>query len=131
MVRPKCCRKISVLPNVNYFKPKGIPLHALEEVVMTLDEFEAIRLADFEGLYQEDSANKMNVSRQTFARILDSAHKKIAEVLIKGKSLKIEGGDVEIFNNKNLICEKCKCTLKKLNNISSCPDCDKKIKENL
>jgi len=129
MVRPKCCRKISNLPNVNYFQPRCMPLHLLEELTLTLDEFESIRLADFEGLYQEESANKMNVSRQTFARILNSAHKKIAEALIQGKALKIEGGEVEICNNKEFVCEKCNCKLKKLNDMSNCPNCAKEIKE--
>lgn len=65
---------------------------------MTLDEFEAIKLADFEGLYQEQAAVKMDISRQTFGRIIDSAHRKIADVLIHGKALKIEGGEVRVQN---------------------------------
>ena len=87
------------MPDSNYFKPRGIPVSMLEEVVLTLDEFEAVRLADFECLYQEDGARKMNISRQTFGRIIDSAHKKIADVLINGKALKIEGGEVAIRNS--------------------------------
>jgi len=62
----------------------------LEEVPITIDELEAIRLADFEGLYHEDSAKKMKISRQTFGRILNNAHKKVSECLIKGKALKIK-----------------------------------------
>jgi len=95
MTRPKCCRKIGCGPDATYFKPRGIPTTSLEEVQLTLDEFEAIKLADFERLYQENAANKMNISRQTFGRIIDSAHKKIADALIHGKALKIEGGQVE------------------------------------
>lgn len=98
MTRPKCCRKIACIPDVNYYKPKGIPSSILDEVVLTLDEFEAIKLADFEGLYQEQAAVKMNISRQTFGRIIDSAHRKIADVLIHGKALKIEGGEVRVQN---------------------------------
>jgi predicted DNA-binding protein (UPF0251 family) len=67
----------------------------LEEVNLALDELEAIRLADFEGLYQEDAAEKMNISRQTFGNIINSAHKKIADVLLHAKALKIEGGAIE------------------------------------
>jgi predicted DNA-binding protein (UPF0251 family) len=67
----------------------------LEEVNLTLDELEAVRLADLEGLYQEDAANKMDVSRQTFGNIINSAHKKIADVLLNAKALKIEGGVVK------------------------------------
>jgi uncharacterized protein len=93
MARPKCCRRISSSPGSSYFKPRGIPLTALEEVVLDADEFEAIRLADLEGLYQELAAEKMSVSRQTFGRIIKSAHKKVAEALVRGKALKIEGGE--------------------------------------
>ncbi|MDP2862373.1 MAG: DUF134 domain-containing protein [Desulfobacterales bacterium] len=96
MTRPKCCRKIGCIPDVNYYKPRGIPSSLLEEVVLTLDEFEAIKLADFEGLYQEQAAAKMDISRQTFGRIIDSAHRKIADVLIHGKALKIAGGEVRV-----------------------------------
>jgi len=67
----------------------------LEEVNLTLDELEAVRLADLEGLYQEDAAKKMNISRQTFGNIINSAHKKIADVLLNAKALKIEGGTIE------------------------------------
>ncbi len=67
----------------------------LEEVNLTLDELEAVRLADFDGLYQEDAAKKMNISRQTFGSIIEKAHKKIADVLLNAKALKIEGGTVE------------------------------------
>jgi len=100
MTRPKCCRKIACVPDVNYYKPKGIPSSVLEEVVLTLDEFEAIKLSDFEGLYQKQAAVKMGISRQTFGRIIDSAHRKIADVLIQGKALKIAGGKVRIGNMK-------------------------------
>jgi len=67
----------------------------LEEIKLTLDELEAIRLADFNGLYQEGAAKKMNISRQTFGNIINSAHKKIADVLLHAKALKIEGGNIE------------------------------------
>ena len=66
----------------------------LVEVVVTLDEFEAIRLADLDGLYQEQAAACMNVSRATFSRIVASAHKKLADALVHGKAVRIEGGPV-------------------------------------
>jgi predicted DNA-binding protein (UPF0251 family) len=88
------------MPDKNYFKPRGIPAVDLEEVVLTLDEFETIRLADYENLYQEEAAEKMNISRQTFGRIIEAAHKKIADVLLNGKALKIEGGEVAINEPK-------------------------------
>jgi len=72
------------------FKPCGIPRTELEPVFLTKDEIEAIRLADFENLYQEDAAREMEISRPTFSRILSSARKKIATALIKGKTIEIE-----------------------------------------
>jgi predicted DNA-binding protein (UPF0251 family) len=90
MPRPKKYRCIKCKPDANYFKPRGIPLVDLEEITLTTDEIEAISLADYEGLYQEAAAIKMKISRQTFGRILNAAHRKIAECLIKGKALKIE-----------------------------------------
>jgi predicted DNA-binding protein (UPF0251 family) len=100
MPRPKCRRRICGVPDKNYFKPRGIPAVDLEEVVLNLDEFEAIRLADYEQLYQEEAAAKMNISRQTFGRIIETARKKIADVLINGKALKIEGGEVHLEETK-------------------------------
>jgi len=95
------------MPESNYFKPRGIPLSMLEEVILTVDEFEAIRLADLEGLYQEQAAEKMNVSRPTFGRIIESAHKKVAEALVKGKALKIEGGEFEMASMRKFRCYEC------------------------
>jgi predicted DNA-binding protein (UPF0251 family) len=92
--RPFCCRRIAGKPAASIFKPIGVPVTELDEVVMTLDEFEAIRLADLDGLYQEAAAGQMNVSRPTFSRIVDSARKKIADALVHGKALRIEGGPV-------------------------------------
>ena len=74
----------------NCFKPCGIPRHNLDYEVLTKDEIEAIRLADFEGLYQEDAAKEMEISRPTFSRILNSARKKIANALILGKAIEIQ-----------------------------------------
>ena len=95
MSRPCRCRRIRCIPDKNYFKPRGIPLHSLEEVNLALDELEAVRLADFEGMYQEDAAKKMDISRQTFGNIIKSAHEKIADALLNAKALKIEGGKVK------------------------------------
>jgi len=95
MPRPCRCRRIRCSPDINYFKPRGIPLDMLEEVNLTLDELEAVRLADLEGLYQVDGARKMDISRQTFGNIINSAHRKIADVLLNAKALKIEGGKVK------------------------------------
>jgi uncharacterized protein len=126
MTRPKCCRRIDCMPDVNYFKPKGIPSSSLEEVILTLDEFESIKLADFEEMYQKQAALKMNISRQTFGRIVDSAHKKIADVLIHGKALKIEGGAIKVENPMKFKCRKCNYLFKQPidpGNPMDCPRC--------
>ncbi len=90
MPRKKQSRNICGKPNATYYKPAGIPLKDLEEVALSLDEFESIRLADYEGLYQEDAAKQMNISRQTFGRIIKSAHQKIATALVQGKAIVIQ-----------------------------------------
>jgi predicted DNA-binding protein (UPF0251 family) len=94
MPRPFCRRRIAFLPNATYFKPAGVPLRELEEVALGLDELEALRLADLEGLYQEQGAREMGVSRATFARIVESARRKVADALTSGKALRLEGGPV-------------------------------------
>jgi uncharacterized protein len=81
---------VSCDPKAIYFKPRGIPLVDLQEVSLSLDELEALRLADYEGLYHEEAAAEMKVSRATFGRIISGARRKMAEVLIQGKALKIE-----------------------------------------
>jgi uncharacterized protein len=88
---PRPCKERTVCLDLKaaYFKPRGIPMTALSEVVLEVDEMEAVRLADFEGNYQEDAAKKMGVSRPTFSNIITRAHAKIAECLIKGKALRI------------------------------------------
>jgi predicted DNA-binding protein (UPF0251 family) len=81
---------------VNYFKPAGVPMSDLEEVRLSVEEAEAIRLKDIEGLEQDGCAQKMKVSRSTFARILLSARQKMADALLNGKAVRIEGGNYEM-----------------------------------
>jgi predicted DNA-binding protein (UPF0251 family) len=85
------------MPGITYFKPAGIPLRALEEIYLTVEEAEAIRLKDLEGLEQEEGAEKMNISRPTFQRVLASARQKIAEAILNGKAIRIEGGNFEVL----------------------------------
>ena len=94
MPRPKSPRSIDSFPDRTWFKPAGIPLRKLSEVVLELDELEALRLADLEGFYHENAAQKMDVSRQTFGRILESARKKIAEALMQGKAIRLGVGNL-------------------------------------
>lgn len=90
MPRPKIPRCLRFNPNIYYFKPQGVPLRMLEEVVLFPDEIEALKLYEIDNLEQKDAAKKMRISQPTFARILDSAYKKIADALIKGKAIRIE-----------------------------------------
>ena len=94
MSRPPHCRRIAGKPGVCVFKPAGVPACRLEWLKLTLDEFEALRLADLEGLHQEEAAARMKVSRQTFGRIVENARRKVAQVLHSGMALSIEGGTV-------------------------------------
>ncbi|MFC2062684.1 DUF134 domain-containing protein [Chloroflexota bacterium] len=100
MTRPTRCRRVSFLPDVTYFKPAGIPLKALREVCLSVDEAEAIRLKDLEGLEQGQCAEKMNISRPTFQRILASARQKLAEALLHGRAIKIGGGNFEMARRR-------------------------------
>jgi len=99
---------------------------SLEEVLLSLDEYEAIRLADLEGLYQEQAASRMNISRQTFGRIIEAAHRKVADVLVNGKTLRIEGGSISMKTEKPVRCPRCRrafspdCGKRKE---TSCPHC--------
>jgi len=97
MVRPRLCRRIKFNPNITYFKPKGVPMVQLEEVILHVDEFEAVRLKDLEGLEQNECAKKMKISQPTFNRLILSARKKIADAIIKGKAIKIEWGNFSSF----------------------------------
>jgi uncharacterized protein len=108
MARPPCCRKIGFSPNVVYFKPRGIPCSSLKEIILTRDELEAVRLADLEALYQELAAEKMGISRPTFGRIIESAHRKIADALVNGKALKVVGGNVEIDQSCTVPMKRCR-----------------------
>lgn len=96
MARPEKLRRVAQLPNVGFFKPAGIPVSALQSVRLSLEELESIRLRDLEELEQEECAQQMRISRPTFHRILDSARNKLADALINGKSIQIEGGNFEL-----------------------------------
>lgn len=90
MSRPKKCRCVCCKLESDYYKPRGTPLAGLDEVSLEIDELEALRLADYEGLYQEDAARQMNISRATFGRIVEAAHRKVADAILHGKALRIE-----------------------------------------
>ncbi|HHX18905.1 MAG TPA: DUF134 domain-containing protein [Clostridiaceae bacterium] len=92
MARPRKRRRVCGLPEINRFGPLDLPEVAGENVVMTVDEYETIRLIDLEGFTQEECAEQMNVARSTIQSIYVEARKKLAEALVNGKVLSIEGG---------------------------------------
>ena len=96
MPRPQKTRRVNSIPGATHFKPAGIPLRMMEEVIVSIEEAEAVRLKDLEGLGQEGCAVSMNVSRPTFQRILLSARQKIADALLNGKAIRINGGNFEM-----------------------------------
>ena len=100
MPRRKHCRFIAGLPACRLFKPQGVRACDIDEIVITFDELEALRLADAEGLYQEQAAEAMGVSRQTFGRIIETARKKVATALINGQALRFDGGVVAVSDSQ-------------------------------
>jgi uncharacterized protein len=91
MPRPRMKRKVRFNPEVTYFKPAGIPLKELQEVILTKEEIESLRLINILELSQTEAAKKMEVSQPTFNRILKESRKKVSEAIIEGKAIKIEG----------------------------------------
>jgi len=96
MPRPVSERRLGAPIAPRVMKPAGIPARVLEEVLLGFDEAEALRLADLEGLYQEAAARSMGVSRQTFGRIVEMARHKVADAILNGKALRIDGGEITI-----------------------------------
>jgi len=92
MVRPRRCRRVVAEPDVDYFKPQGVPLSAMEQVDISVDEFESFRLMDHEGLDQKTSALRMKISQPTFCRLYSDARVKLAKAIVEGLAIKIHGG---------------------------------------
>lgn len=91
-MRPKKTRRIKCLPQERCFRPRCKPLNKLKGVILSIDEFEAMRLACLEEMKQVDAAKLMNISRPTFSRIVASACRKVADALVNIKAIRIEGG---------------------------------------
>ncbi|HNX13128.1 MAG TPA: DUF134 domain-containing protein, partial [Paludibacteraceae bacterium] len=122
MPRPKQDRKISNPPLMQGFKPFGIPRRMLSQVSLLYDEYEAIRLLDYEGMNQDQAAVQMNVSRPTLTRIYENARKTIAQALVEGKMIMIEGGNVQ-FDRAWFRCRRCYKLIGGLENHVHCKDC--------
>ena len=113
MPRPRKCRKVCCLPKSNLFGPLSTPDIDNEIIIMTVDEYETIRLIDLEGMIQEECANKMNVARTTVQKIYNDARNKIAKSLVNGNILKIEGGDYKLCDESEPLCGCKRCQKRK------------------
>lgn len=127
MPRPHKARRIYGDFEADVFKPRGKRMTELEEIFLEADELEALRLADLEELYQNDAADKMGVSRQTFGNIIKRAHHKVADALINGKAIQITP-----YVAERRRCHGCgrrwaetEITMKK----EHCPDCESETVE--
>lgn len=131
MARPKNNRFVKQPPVFTDFKPIGIRGKNLERVFLSIDEYEAIRLADKLGLSHEDAAQKMEISRSTFSRLILKARQKIADFLINGKALSIEGGKF-YFRNNLFKCNDCGNLFRTAidDTPEKCPDCKSNNIEN-
>ena len=132
MPRPQDNRMVLEPPLFSEFKPLGVKGQDLEQIQLALDEFEAFRLADFVGLSHAEAAGEMGISRPTFSRLIEKARKNIADFIIQGKLLTIEGGSVH-FRNNIIRCQSCGHMFKIniSNTISECPACHSKQLINL
>ena len=122
MSRPKQCRKIVSPPLMLGFKPFGIVRLTSDRVILRYDEYESVRLLDYEGLRQEDAAEKMNVSRPTLTRIYGNARKTIAKAFVEGKMIMIDGGNVD-FGRIWYRCRKCSKLINGMGNHTPCRNC--------
>lgn len=123
MPNRKRYRKITMPPPMEGFKPFGIPMRELEPVILLYEEFEAIRLADYEDLTQEQAAEKMNISRPTFTRLYEKARKTIAKAFVEGKAIIISGGNY-VTDDYWYKCQSCNETMVSMKPARHCRTCD-------
>jgi predicted DNA-binding protein (UPF0251 family) len=105
--RPRCPRRIENEPDVTYFKPRGVPLDGLDVVILSLEELEAVRLIDLEGMEQEQASQKMGISRRAFWEDLQGARRRIVEALVGGKAIEIKGGSYMVEVKRKFRCYDC------------------------
>ncbi len=132
MPRPKSKRIVHEPPLFTEFKPIGVRGPSLEQVELSLDEFEALRLADMLNFSHAEAAEEMEISRSTFSRLIDQARGKMADFIIKGKLLSINGGNVH-FRTNTIQCQSCGYMIKTDFNktVTECPSCHSKTLLNL
>ena len=125
-------RRIHLPPRFGHFKPAGVPARMLERVDLTLDEYEAIRLADHEGLEHLQASERMKISRPTFTRLIEKARHKVAEALIEGKELVFMGGNVDLVETLHQCTDCGEVEPKPVDQgTENCPDCGSENVEDL
>ena len=122
MARPFKNRKVFNPPKMHGFKPFGIALCDTENVIIQFDEYESLKLLNYDNLSQEEAAAKMNVSRPTLTRIYNSALKKLTQAFVEGKTIFIKGGNIE-FDKDWYKCKKCFRLIDGLENHTKCSGC--------
>ena len=124
MPRPKKNKMVSSPPMYSGFKPVGVRRDMLQDINLEIDEYEAIRLSDYEGLGHAEAAAEMEISRSTFSRLIEKARKKVASFLIEGRMLQIEGGKIH-FRDNLLKCQSCGhiFNINMDKRLSKCPEC--------
>jgi len=125
--RPHKRRFVRAEPNVSYYKPRGIPIGTIDEVVLNVDEYEALRVKDHLDLPQKEAAQQLKISQPTLHRILKSAHSKVADALVNGKALRIEGGPIELPALRWFRCFTCQNKWSEpfgTGRPNNCPQCD-------
>jgi uncharacterized protein len=122
MARPQKCRTVCNPPKMEGFRPYGMLKCAVIPVILKYEEYESIRLIDYDRLPQNLAAIQMNISRPTFTRIYNKALKTIAKAFVEGKSIEIEGGNFQ-FANDWYRCKKCYKLIQGLENHSKCEGC--------
>lgn len=147
MPRPRICRRVGLQPNVTYFKPAGIRVIDLDEAILAVEEFEAVRLKDLLGFEQEKCAKMMGISQPTFHRLVASARKKIADAVVNGKAIRIEGGSFKFARPgsggtargaaaaaaraEKCVCPKCGHRQQKIRGVPcagmECPECGTRL----
>ena len=124
MPRPKHRRMVSAPPEFGRFKPTGVMARMLESQALSLEEFEAVRLADYQGLSHQEAADQMEIARPTFTKLVEEARRKVATFLVEGRELRIDGGHIH-FRDNLLRCEDCghrvRASIER--DITACPAC--------
>lgn len=120
-------RQVQGPPRIQQFKPSGVPAKSLQSIILNIDEYEGIRLADYRGLDHATAAEQMDISRPTFSRLIEKARNKVAQALINGWMLTIEGGNFD-FTHSLYRCDDCGDTVEQPieQALDQCPDCGSK-----